>query len=362
MDLSGNLLSTFPELPAEYQSLININLSRNIIDLTSFPIVPLNELQLLDLSFNKINSLNLLPNLLVNYRALQSLNLAKNLFTSLPDFLRNPSLKSLNLSYCQISKIRGDELLQGFPRLEILSLQGNPLRSVSELASISLTNLDLSNCKLTHLKANLLENLPNLIQLNLARNSRLSLTRKSGEIVHSDSVRILDLSYCNMESIEISGFPNLTGINLKGNLIKHVMLLDFSNNAALENIDLSSNAIAFIAPDAFNGVIMLKNLDISFNTIRFLENHTFAQNTKLTSINLSRNFLADLSRLSSNSITHLNVSWCEVLTLHDDALNDLPELVELDLSNNLFSELPIKLQSNKLQRLDLRMCRSVALS
>lgn len=359
MDLSDSRLSTFPYLPTEYHSLTHINFSRNNMDLKSFPTDILHKLQHLDLSRNNIDSGKLFPVLLGKLETLVSINFSANPLTTIPNYLQHFNLQSIDFSYCQISKFHGPVMLQGFPRLEILSFRGNPMRSVTDLASKSLIFLDLSHCKLTHLQANVVENLPNLIHLNLAHNSRLSLTRRSGEIVHSESLKILDLSYCNMESIEISGFPNLTGINLRGNLIKSLKHADFSSNDALENIDLSLNAIAYIAPDAFYEVTMLKHLDISFNMIRHVARHTFENNKQLTTINLSRNFLAGFSRLSSSSLTHLNVSWCEVLTIDEDALNDLPELIDLDLSNNLFSELPKMLHSKKLERIDLRMCRFV---
>lgn len=315
------------------------------------------ELRQLDLSWNSIDSGKQLPQLFETFRTLVSVNLSANPLKSIPNYLENKNLKILDLNYCHITMFHGPEIIQGFPRLEKLSLRGNPLRTVSDIASSSLIDLDLSYCKLGHLQANILENLPNLIHLNLAQNPRLSLTQRSGEIVHSESLKVLDLSYCNMDSIETSGFPNLTSLNLRGNLIKSLLHSDFANNAGLENIDVSLNAIAFIAPDAFHGVTMLKHLDISFNMIRSIPTHTFVRNTQLTSINLSRNFLAGFSRISSGSITHLNISWCEVLTMDEDALSDLPELVDLDLSYNLLSEFPSVLRAEKLQRLDLRMCR-----
>lgn len=248
-------------------------------------------------------------------------------------------------------------MLAGLPRLEQLVLRGNPLRTVSDMISATLQTLDLSHAKLTFLQPNLLQNMPALVDVRLAHNTRLSLTRKADEYVHSASVQRLDLSYCNMDSIEIGGFPNLTAAVLRGNLISDLRRDTFDRNPLLEDVDLSANAITHVAAEALKRLPLLKHLDLSFNMIRSLDRLTFRHNAMLTGINLSRNFIERLTRIASASLTHLNMSWCEVMAIDQDAFNDMPELLELDLSNNLFSEFPVRLHSVRLQRLDLSRCR-----
>lgn len=357
MDLSNNFIETISSFPEEFQQLTLLNLSRNYITLENVPDLNLLELQQLDLSANNISSSSSLEQFLNSLLTLVNLNLSGNPLEIITSHLKAPNLKTLNLNYCRVAQINAPNILIGLPLLETLSLRHNPLHSVIGLASQTLTTLDLSHGSLEHLKANILQNLPNLVQLKLAHNPRLSLSRRSGETVISDSLEMLDLSYCNMDTVDISGFPNLNAINLRGNRIKSLHHTDFEQNVALENIDLSLNAIAYIAPNAFHQVAMLKNADLSFNMIRNIARRTFVNNNQLTSINLSRNFLSNFSRLSSSSLTHLNLSWCELLAIDEDALLDLPELIDLDLSHNLFSEFPVVLRSRKLQRLDLRMCR-----
>lgn len=193
--------------------------------------------------------------------------------------------------------------------------------------------------------------------MNLSRNQRLSLTRKAEEFVQSESLKRIDLSLCNMDGIELSGFPNLMTAILRGNLISRIKRDSFEKNVGLENIDLSSNSITHISSVSFRELKLLKHLDLSYNMIRRIERDTFKDNDVLTSINLSRNYVERFNRISARSLTHLNMSWCEVLNIDLDAFNDMPELVELDLSNNLFSEFPATLQSHTLQTLDLSMCR-----
>lgn len=293
---------------------------------------------------------------------LEHLQLANNPLTSFSSYdaagtLQSDNLRTLDLSDCSITKITGQSVLLGMPRLEQLILRGNPLRTISDMISGTLHTLDLSHCKLTFVQPNALQNLHALRTLSLAHNTRISLTRRADELVHSVSVQRLDLSYCNMDTIEIGGFPNLTTAILRGNLINRLRRDSFEPNAALEEVDLSSNAITHVSSQALQRLPMLKRLDLSFNMIRRVERETFRHNDMLTGINLSRNFIERMSRIDGRSLTHLNMSWCEVLNIDLDAFNDMPELRALDLSNNLFSEFPVTLHSAKLQSLDLSMCR-----
>lgn len=196
-----------------------------------------------------------------------------------------------------------------------------------------------------------------MIELNLSRNFRLSLSRNAKEFVHSESLLSLDVSYCNMDTIEITGFPKLTTVILRGNLISNIRKDSFAKNPDLEVVDLAFNAITHISSNSFLVSVQLKYLDLSYNLIRSIDRDTFLQQSQLTTINLSRNVMERFSRLASDSLTHLNVSSCEVVKIDLDALNDLPRLVELDLSNNLFGDFPDALRSSSLQSLDLSMCR-----
>lgn len=198
-----------------------------------------------------------------------------------------------------------------------------------------------------------------LTYVNLSKNHKLSLIRNAGEHVTSDSLKRIDLSMCNMDAIELLGFPKLTTAILRGNLIKAIDGQSFANNTELENIDLSYNAVTYLSSNAFRKVKQLKHLDLSFNVIPKIERETFKHNDLLTSINLSRNYIETLSRMSARSLTYLNLSWCGVINIEYDALAEMLELIELDLSDNLISEFPVSLQSDTLQTLDLSMCRFV---
>lgn len=245
----------------------------------------------------------------------------------------------------------------GLLNLEHLILTGNPLHQISDLKSPSLLALDLSQCKLSHLQPTVFTKLPLLTYVNLSKNTKLQLSGNVGEFVESESLKRIDLSNCNMDAIELAGFPQLTTAILRGNLIKLIDGQSFLNNVELENIDLSYNAIMHLGSGSFRKIKQLKNLDLSFNVIPKIERETFKHNDLLTSINLSRNYMDTLHRITARSLAYLNMSWCGMLHIEYDAFAEMNELIELDLSNNLIHDFPDSLQSDSLQTLDLSMCR-----
>lgn len=364
LDISYNNLRKFPPNVDRLYSLETLDLSFNRIDFIPNDVIFPDNLRHLILSYNNIsNWLSLNPNILLASAAtLESLSLAGNplgAYNGIDErlLLISDSLKTLDLSDCQISKITGSLMLSRLENLEHLILRSNPLYTLPDLQAVSLMTLDVSACKLAMLRRTVFSQMPMLTTANFSENHRLTLIQRNDEYVESVSVRQIDLSMCNMNAVELKGFPNLTTANLSGNLIAELTDDTFENNILLESLDLSSNAISRISLMAFGWLDRLRKLDLSLNMIRKIEPDTFVGNSQLLSINLSRNFIDRFRRFASRSITFLNMSRCEITQIDSDAIDDLSELIELDLSYNWFSELPPKLGSPFLQILDLSRCR-----
>ncbi|XP_065078883.1 insulin-like growth factor-binding protein complex acid labile subunit [Ochlerotatus camptorhynchus] len=363
LDLSENLFTFIPPDLSQFSNLRYLDMSSNLI--SSLPpqsLEGLKSLKQLNLSKNNIsNWANLYPNeFLTNTPFLEELSLAENQFTSFSSndislVLFSPSVRYLDLSNCKITKISGKEVILGLSSLETLKLNGNPIHGISDIKSDSLKTLDLSNCRLGTLQPTALSGLTSLAYVNLARNYKLSLSMHGN--VTSSSLRRINLSLCNMDSIDLGGFPNLKTVILRGNMIRQLTRESFAANPLLENIDLSSNSINLVQNDAFRLLMHMKTLDLSFNSIPRIDGRTFKDNEMLTQINLSRNYIARLQRIVASSLAHLNMSWCEILSIDADALGAMPSLIDLDLSHNLLYEDPSNIASETLQTLDLSMCR-----
>lgn len=365
LDLSNNKFTQIPWEIQNFGALQYLDLSGNQLSkLKPDSLKGLSSLRHLDLSRNNFSSWSSMsPRYLLEPTInLVELNLAENHFTSFSSndenlLLISSSLRWLDLSNCKIVKVAGEQVIQGMKKLESITFSGNPIRSISSLVSNTLGSLDLSNCQLTTLQPTVFENLINLESVNLSRNHRLSLvSKKQTDFVRSETLRTIDLSYCNMDAIELDGFPDLSTAILRGNMIQKLTHENFGFNENLENLDLSFNSIKSIKSNTFKHLKFLKKLDLSFNMIPKIERETFKENYDLTDLDLSRNYVGRFNRISAPSLTFLNMSWCEILTVDSDALFGMPKLLELDLSSNLISEIPI-LVSNTLQTLDLSTCR-----
>lgn len=364
LDISHNNLRKFPQNLDRYHALDTLDLSYNRFDVIPSDVQFPDNLHHLLLSQNNISSwTNLNPNtFLLTAVNLQTLDLSGNplgAFNGADErlLLISPSLKTLNLSDCNIHKITGILMLNGLVALEHLILRSNPLYALPDLRAISLRQLDVSDCKLGMLRRSIFSNMPSLLYANFSENHRLTLVQRNDEYVESISLRQIDLSMCNMNAVQLKGFPNLTTANLNGNLITELTDDTFQNNILLESVDLSSNAISRISASAFRWLHRLRTLNLALNMIRQIDADTFSENPQLIAINLSRNFFDRFRRFVSKSLTYMNLSRCEITRIDTDAIDDLPELIELDLSFNWFSELPPKFSSPLLQILDLSQCR-----
>lgn len=362
--MSDNLLTEFPSSLAEFQTIESLDLTGNQI--SSIPLQALTPFQnLKTITLNKNNITNwqdIHPNELLLGTVITSLHLSGNPLTSFSStdqslLLMSSTLRFLDISNCQITKVNGVGVLQGLTKLEYLDLSGNPLRYIANVMSSTLIGINLSNCELSGLPGDFLDSLTALISLNLSRNHRLSLLRSTEEYVSSESLTKIDLSFCNMDNVELLGFPQLKSAILNGNLIKHLTRESFANNEHLQSLQLSSNTIAQIHPETFQHLRRLRKLDLSYNMISKVDRELFKTNDKLEEINLSRNYIGRLSRIISPSLRMLNMSTCEIVSVDSDALIGMPSLIELDLSQNLIAAIPDALTADSLQLLDLRMCR-----
>lgn len=202
--------------------------------------------------------------------------------------------------------------------------------------------------------------LPNLEAVNLSKNNRLLLAKpRVQEFVTSESLQFINLSYCNMEHVELQGFPGLKYASLGFNMIKTLNQNSFAHNTELETLDLTMNSLTFVNVSTFRDLKKLQELDLSYNVLSAIDRELFKQNTALTVINLSQNYIAKLPRLVAQSVVKLNFSRCEIMYLDPNTLSAMPMLVELDLSYNILPEFPPKLESETLQDLNLANNRIV---
>lgn len=345
LDLSGNRLKELPENALQnLASLEVLSLAKNFFD--SWVALRPNEilkpainLKILDLSNNKFKTFGNLAN---------------------QELLISPSLETLILEHCGLTSIHGRSPLKGLINLKELKLKYNPLVKIQNIISTTLKSLDASYCALSTIHHNDFAYLTSLVLLKLSHNIRLDLPRSNE--VFSNSVKLLDISYCNVMYPSIQGFPNLKKAVINHNMIRSLGSNEFLNNTKLEYLDLSNNNIGSLRVDSFRGLGLLKQLDLSWNIITHMPEDSLLPMPSLTQIKLKRNFLTEVGHIKSTSLTFLDMSFCEISMIGKDSLEGLPSLIELVLSNNLIAHIPDSISSNTLKYLNLNYNRISSVS
>lgn len=340
LDFSDNRLKNLPENALQgFTSLELLNLAKNSFDswLSINPtevLRPAINLKILDLSHNKFKTLGNLAN---------------------QELLISPSLETLILENCGITSIHGRSPLGGLINLRVLKLNYNPLLRIQNLVSPTLKSFSASNCELSNIQHNEFAYLPSLTYLTLSHNYRLELSKSN--IVFSNTIRFLDISYCNILYPSIQGFPSLRKAVLNHNMIRSLGSNEFLNNTKLEYLDLSYNNIGSLRHDTFRGLGSLKQLDLSWNEIAQMPENSLQPMPSLTQIKLARNYITKVGHLKSTSLAIMDMSYCEINEIGKDSLEGLPSLVDLDLSHNLLAHIPESISSNTLKYITLNYNR-----
>ena len=324
VNLSYNMLKEFPTSLSE--SIVELDISGNDIQLVPEDIVKLTNITTLDISFNKITKIPVLPSSLKYITAnnnkiteianselpqLFSMNFSNNELGTLPS-LTNHICSTLFFSHNRIKEIslammiRPVEQLDlsdneitnipveifSLPRLRILNLDSNQIEvipdqiSESHISSLlisqnpikqlpllpkSLESLFAAYCQLTDISNAFTE---------CTRLSKLSLSGNA--IVQFESIpslQVLSLSQCKLEAFpQISN--RITSLDLSMNNIKEIP--DTFSAPYLTSLDLSNNLITCIPdPSKFIRLVILK---LNGNPIEGVLN--LIKNESLNSINL----------------------------------------------------------------------------
>ena len=364
LNISNNEIYTFPENLGKFYNLVNLDISGNHLnEMPQDALYNLTALEELNLSRNNFDSwLSLNPNEAFQpTRNLKILDLSYNKLRTMGnlanrELIISPSIETLILEHCEIDSVHGRSPLSGLTSIKSLKLSSNPLIRIQSIISSSLRSLDVSNCALSTINHNELMYLPSLVHLKMSHNYRLELSASAYNLF-SDSLKYLDISYCNVLQPNLQGFPNLRRAILNHNMIRFLGSNEFANNTMLEYLDLSYNNIGSLKSDTFRGLTLIKHLDLSWNEIATIPEDTLLEMPSLTQMKLSRNYLTTLGHLKSDSVTVLDMSSCEISNIGPDSLEGFQSLIDLDLSRNLLAHIPDSISSNTLKYLNLNYNR-----
>lgn len=308
-------------------------------------------------------------------------------------------LYSVNLTNSGITVIHPDTFADN-RKLRLLTLAGNDLHQMQQKAipftdymlnAPSIEELDISQCKLNRLLPTAFTHLKNIVYINLADNQlrtlplgifdkvetleELDLSSNMIEdlprnIFNGTSLSILHMKYNEIQT-KLDFVPaEMQKLDLSYNKITFVNNLMFQHLKGLTSLVLKGNAIRKIHETAFYPLRELRHIDLSFNDLEQISSLIFIGNVELDVIRLNDNprlkklpldgfesnlglfnvyffdasncDLNDLGEKTFSSMPHLstlNLSWNNIEVIGKGLFSFLSKLIELDLSNNLITNL-----------------------
>ncbi|CAH0395861.1 unnamed protein product [Bemisia tabaci] len=344
------------------------------------------ELELLDLAYNQLKSFD---------------------FACL-DQVGTLSSFRLNISYNEIRQLKANNSLTQrelmfHSNVKILDLSHNNVSSIAHgyfrPIESSITHLYLSHNSLLNATRDNFGNMPHLQWLDLSANliseidfDSFKNTRKlqilylgynqltdiPSELFRSlSNLRVVDFRSNKLRSLPDSLFieTGLEYVSVAYNQLGRFPISSFSAAAAstLCHLDLSHNAIQSIhAPELLSRFRSLRELDLSFNRLVRFEDATFSSLSRLSSLELSSNpeltfeqkgrvfigletsliylgfqnlSMSYLPELPFTGLLYLQLSYNRLSNFPVELAMNLTSLRTLDLSHNVFSEIPLIVHS-----------------
>ncbi|XP_044267306.1 leucine-rich repeat-containing protein 15-like [Tribolium madens] len=293
LEITSNLLTKIEPFEGLPTLKILVLRHNNLEDLDDEHILDqLVELQVLDLSYNKIS---VLPrNLLDNLHKLKTFMLRKNKFWYFPEIFPNSTqIDMLELSSNLISQLPGG-ILGNLQNLSRLYLSFNHLESIpSNVFSghPNLKELDLSYNRISTIASNAFDDMPQLVNIKLTRNK---LKKYDPNWFHNT--------------------PNLYQLHLANNEIEDLPEGVFRNifNEKKQWVSLSSNKIKTISPNAFRGFKYFDTLNLAYNELETWDATLLADTEVIFYLNLVHNKIkcvgGDLDQAFKANFTYLGLN------------------------------------------------------
>ena len=160
------------------------------------------------------------------------------------------------------------------------------------------------------------------------------------------NLEILHVTRSNVPAIgehSFWGLRSLTMLNISFNNITNLVSANFRGPEQLKHLDLSYNLVESMPSAVFHHLKNLKVLNLGDNNIPELVPSVFFGLTSLISLDISRNPLGDLMASAFTDLPNLielKCSGCSLNGISEEFLQYLPKLEKINLSNNIFTQLP----------------------
>jgi len=158
----------------------------------------------------------------------------------------------------------------------------------------------------------------------------------------------LSLNRCGLEAIEIGAFyrlTKLTGLSLRHNELREIILRTFEKNSLLKYLHLSHNRSEHLKGNEVSGLLNLNYENLTSNKLRTIHPHFFVRLTYLIKIVLSNDpglqIVIDRPFFNSTSLKILGISGCNISSVSFETFAKVSALEWLDLSYNYLRSVDI---------------------
>jgi len=310
----------------------------------------ISELEQLDMSYNYLRSLDI--NVVKLLPKLSHLNLQSNeIIEIIPGICEKISyLGYLNLENNKIEHLEID-VFCGFINLKYINFEGN---------------------KLQYLNPDMFLGLQSFQSLFLSKNSGLQLPTDSN-FINSLSLKHLTVSGCNIRSVSVETFANVTALELLDLSYNYLRNLDINMLKALpklsrlllkdneisdiipgtfeisflEYLDLGNNKIEHLESNVFSGLVNLKYMNLEFNKLQYLHPETFVGLPNIQILILSHNYglqiPTDRHFIISDFLKGLVIAGCNVSSVSVETFANVSALKLLDLGGNNLKSLDVRM-------------------
>lgn len=335
-DCSKQSLTVPPQAYPEATRTVNLE-GNHIRMLGSRSFKPLPELEVLKVNGNKITSLR--NDAFKQMKNLITLDLTGNrIFRIYRRSLRGlRKLRTLTLNRNRIQTLT--RLFEPVPNLYQLNLAKNRIRSLAaaDLAPMTkLRNIDLRDNKIANIHANAFKDLTMLRYLFLNNNPLVSLPA-----LHwgSQVLTLVDLSHCKLVAMPTPLPASVADLRLGNNKIEQVHHTDLLNMTNLQMLALNDNSLAFVADGAFSHLANLMEIWLRGNRLVYLPRDL---PDNLRKLHMDSNMLEGMTEgsFSANSrIEYLTVENNRINNLDGSSLSGLKFLAALNFQGNQISTL-----------------------
>ena len=320
----------------QHKTLLQLHLSHNnIVTIPQRAFFYLENLQLLDLSFNMISNVGDLTGL----SKLTHLNLAFNTISSLDITLFDglQHLHYLDLSHNSLSEITGSPFQNLFD-LQHLDLSCNQIESLSIALGLEiLDTLSISYNKIAHLDA--LRSLPQLKTLDLSHNT---ITQLGPNIfARGHELKSVNFSSNAIYEIDPQAFAGSSQelLDLSGNQLTRLAHYSWTG---LEQLHLENNILSNASSNSLKQLTSLRDVYLQGNQLRMLPEGLFADQPRLRLLRLCSNPIGHFLSGEQATPFYHEIRLLEILHVANVGMHDLPvtaysnltKLRILDMSHN----------------------------